>query len=406
MVQREVADRFFAVPGTKAYGAVSVQLQLVTERTGLPSRVARGVPPAAERRVGARRVPPRSAGPRPGREAARRGGVRAPPQDARELARAGGRRVPRAGRGRARGDRPRPGATRRAAPPRRVRRTSPPRSHDERAGAREDQPRPRGRADARGRPARGRDDPPARRARGHGLARAGAGALGRTGSRTTRSSGARSWSSRPQRQSSRAGARRSRSGSRSRPASAAEAPTPRPRSRSPARLLDDPPPRERLLDLAHGLGVDVPFFLESGPQLGLGDGAALEPVDLPQDYTVLLLLPHGEHKPSTAEIYGRFHGEDGFDERRRQVVSVAHAGRAADLASLPPNDLASSPLLGPPARARRVPGRRQRRRARRLRALPRSRRRRGRRGGGRRASARPGSRPLRGSVVSCDVHRG
>jgi 16S rRNA (adenine1518-N6/adenine1519-N6)-dimethyltransferase len=34
MVQREVADRFFAAPGTKAYGAVSVQLQLVTERTG------------------------------------------------------------------------------------------------------------------------------------------------------------------------------------------------------------------------------------------------------------------------------------------------------------------------------------------------------------------------------------
>jgi len=35
MVQREVADRFFAVPGTKAYGAVSVLLQLATERTGL-----------------------------------------------------------------------------------------------------------------------------------------------------------------------------------------------------------------------------------------------------------------------------------------------------------------------------------------------------------------------------------
>ena len=34
MVQREVADRFFAVPGTKAYGAVSVLVQLVTERTG------------------------------------------------------------------------------------------------------------------------------------------------------------------------------------------------------------------------------------------------------------------------------------------------------------------------------------------------------------------------------------
>jgi 16S rRNA (adenine1518-N6/adenine1519-N6)-dimethyltransferase len=35
MVQREVADRFFAVPSTKAYGAVSVLLQLATERTGL-----------------------------------------------------------------------------------------------------------------------------------------------------------------------------------------------------------------------------------------------------------------------------------------------------------------------------------------------------------------------------------
>jgi 16S rRNA (adenine1518-N6/adenine1519-N6)-dimethyltransferase len=34
MVQREVADRFFASPSTKAYGAVSVLLQLVTERTG------------------------------------------------------------------------------------------------------------------------------------------------------------------------------------------------------------------------------------------------------------------------------------------------------------------------------------------------------------------------------------
>jgi 16S rRNA (adenine1518-N6/adenine1519-N6)-dimethyltransferase len=34
MVQREVADRFFASPGTKAYGAVSVLIQLATERTG------------------------------------------------------------------------------------------------------------------------------------------------------------------------------------------------------------------------------------------------------------------------------------------------------------------------------------------------------------------------------------
>ena len=35
MVQREVAERFFASPGTKSYGAVSVLVQLTAERTGL-----------------------------------------------------------------------------------------------------------------------------------------------------------------------------------------------------------------------------------------------------------------------------------------------------------------------------------------------------------------------------------
>jgi 16S rRNA (adenine1518-N6/adenine1519-N6)-dimethyltransferase len=34
MVQREVADRFFAAPGTKSYGAVSVLVQLAAKRTG------------------------------------------------------------------------------------------------------------------------------------------------------------------------------------------------------------------------------------------------------------------------------------------------------------------------------------------------------------------------------------
>jgi 16S rRNA (adenine1518-N6/adenine1519-N6)-dimethyltransferase len=42
MVQREVADRFFAAPGTKAYGAVSVLVQLAAERTGF-HRVSREV---------------------------------------------------------------------------------------------------------------------------------------------------------------------------------------------------------------------------------------------------------------------------------------------------------------------------------------------------------------------------
>jgi 16S rRNA (adenine1518-N6/adenine1519-N6)-dimethyltransferase len=44
MVQREVAERFFASPGTKAYGAVSVVLQLHARRVGFHS-----VPPTAFR---------------------------------------------------------------------------------------------------------------------------------------------------------------------------------------------------------------------------------------------------------------------------------------------------------------------------------------------------------------------
>ncbi len=42
MLQREVADRFFASPGTKAYGSVSVLIQLAAERTGFHA-VARTV---------------------------------------------------------------------------------------------------------------------------------------------------------------------------------------------------------------------------------------------------------------------------------------------------------------------------------------------------------------------------
>jgi 16S rRNA (adenine1518-N6/adenine1519-N6)-dimethyltransferase len=42
MVQREVADRFFAEPGTKAYGAVSVLIRLNARRTGFHA-VARTV---------------------------------------------------------------------------------------------------------------------------------------------------------------------------------------------------------------------------------------------------------------------------------------------------------------------------------------------------------------------------
>ncbi|MCW2964020.1 MAG: 4-diphosphocytidyl-2-C-methyl-D-erythritol kinase [Actinomycetia bacterium] len=112
--------------------------------------------------------------------------------------------------------------------------------------------------------------------------------------------------------------------------------------------LDAPLPAERLHELAARLGADVPFFLRDGPQLGAGDGTTLEPLDLPQDFAVLLLLPKGAQKQSTAEVYAHFDrrgGESGFDERAAALRSaLAGVRRPRDLASLPPNDLASSPL--------------------------------------------------------------
>jgi 4-diphosphocytidyl-2-C-methyl-D-erythritol kinase len=105
---------------------------------------------------------------------------------------------------------------------------------------------------------------------------------------------------------------------------------------------------EALGRLAAALGADAPFFLAPGPQLGEGDGTRLVPLALPQDYWVLLILPKGASKSSTAEVYRRFDeraGSDGYVERRARLLHALHqARRADDLAGLPPNDLASSPL--------------------------------------------------------------
>jgi 16S rRNA (adenine1518-N6/adenine1519-N6)-dimethyltransferase len=60
MVQREVADRFFAAPSTKAYGAVSVLVQLAAERTGFHAvsrEVFRPRPNVESALVAFRRVP-------------------------------------------------------------------------------------------------------------------------------------------------------------------------------------------------------------------------------------------------------------------------------------------------------------------------------------------------------------
>lgn len=61
MVQREVADRFFAEPGTKAYGAVSVLVRLHARRTGFHpvSRTVFRPPPKVDSALVAfERIPP------------------------------------------------------------------------------------------------------------------------------------------------------------------------------------------------------------------------------------------------------------------------------------------------------------------------------------------------------------
>jgi 4-diphosphocytidyl-2-C-methyl-D-erythritol kinase len=112
--------------------------------------------------------------------------------------------------------------------------------------------------------------------------------------------------------------------------------------------LEEPLAGEELLRIAAGLGADVPFFLADGPQLGRSDGSELEALDLPQDFWVVVLLPRDAAKTSTADIYAAFdtrHGAAGFAERRQLLLDrLAEVQRPRDLAKLPPNDLASSPL--------------------------------------------------------------
>ena len=112
--------------------------------------------------------------------------------------------------------------------------------------------------------------------------------------------------------------------------------------------LPEPLAPERLHALAAGLGADVPFFLAQGPQLGTGDGTELTQLDLPQDYWVLLILPDGAEKPSTGSVYDAFDargGAEGFDGRREALdAALARMRRARDLAALPRNDLAASPV--------------------------------------------------------------
>ena len=114
-------------------------------------------------------------------------------------------------------------------------------------------------------------------------------------------------------------------------------------------MLPRPLGRARLGEVAASVGADVPFFLEPGPKLAEGAGERLTALPLPQDFHVLVALPHGAAKTSTADVYRRFDalgGGPGFAERRR---ALSDALWRRDLAALPPNDLARAagpaPLL-------------------------------------------------------------
>ena len=104
-------------------------------------------------------------------------------------------------------------------------------------------------------------------------------------------------------------------------------------------LRSNPLSPQRLEATARELGADVPFFLRAGPHLGAGDGTDLRPLDLPQDYWILLVVPHGERKASTADVYARFDarsGDDGFHQRAATLLSaLERIRRPRDLAALP-----------------------------------------------------------------------
>ncbi|MCY7303283.1 MAG: hypothetical protein LH654_09675 [Thermoleophilia bacterium] len=114
--------------------------------------------------------------------------------------------------------------------------------------------------------------------------------------------------------------------------------------------LASPLSLERLSAIAAEIGADVAFFLHDGPQLGTGDGSQLTPLELPDGFIVVLVVPDDVHKESTANVYAAFDergGAVGFGERRAALnAALAHTRATNDLAALPLNDLATSPLAG------------------------------------------------------------
>jgi 4-diphosphocytidyl-2-C-methyl-D-erythritol kinase len=93
--------------------------------------------------------------------------------------------------------------------------------------------------------------------------------------------------------------------------------------------LDEPLVAEELRALAAKLGADVPFFLTQGPQLGESDGTLLTPLDLPQDYWVVLVLPRGASKQSSGAVYAVFDEREGPKGYRARRAALKRTLRSA-----------------------------------------------------------------------------
>jgi 4-diphosphocytidyl-2-C-methyl-D-erythritol kinase len=90
-------------------------------------------------------------------------------------------------------------------------------------------------------------------------------------------------------------------------------------------------PRARLVDLAVRLGMDVPFFLGSGPALGTGRGERLEPLASPAGYALVLVNPRVALP--TREVYGRvpagWRSEPTGTARLLEALRTKNAARVA-----------------------------------------------------------------------------
>ena len=381
MVQREVADRFFAAPGTKAYGAVSVLVQLAAERTGFHPVSADRLPAAAERRLGARRLPADGAAAaasrgssgssrRRSRTGARRCRTRSssPASPSREhgvealaaLGRPRDARAPRSSRPRSSSGSPtrcEDAAMRRAPAPAKLNLAL---VVGARARRRQARGRDRAAADRPRRPDRDRAGAHARRRRlrgGHARAPALERLAGAAGVEPR-------WRATIAKRIPVAAGLGGGSSDAATALRLANATLERPLPPERAARARRAPRRRRARSSS-----------PTGPSSARGDGSELTPLDLPQDYWVLLLLPHGAVKASTADVYAAFAERGAAGRRRARAVAALDAALAAvrrprDLAALPPNDLASSPLAERAARARRLPRRRHGCRAGRLRPLP------------------------------------